>query len=62
MHYAQAGFYLPFHHWDLIDRFLMGQAIVVDMTFGPVDGSPVWNPYNPAGRAKCAPLDDGAPD
>ena len=39
MRHAQAAAHLPFHHADPIDRFLIGQAIVEDMTIVTADGS-----------------------
>jgi len=39
MRHAQVASNLPAHHRDLMDRFLIGQAIVEDMTIVTVDGA-----------------------
>jgi PIN domain nuclease of toxin-antitoxin system len=37
--HAQVAAHLPSHHGDPMDRFLIGQAIVEDMTIVTVDGA-----------------------
>ncbi|MGD0105746.1 MAG: type II toxin-antitoxin system VapC family toxin [Rhodopila sp.] len=39
MRHAQAASDLPFHHKDPMVRFLIGQAIVEDMTIVTIDGA-----------------------
>jgi PIN domain nuclease of toxin-antitoxin system len=39
MRHARAATHLPSHHKDPMDRFLIGQAIVEDMTIVTVDGA-----------------------
>lgn len=39
MRHSQTAALLPYHHRDPMDRFLIGQAIVEDMTIVTADGS-----------------------
>ena len=39
MYHVQAASHLPSHHRNPMDRFLIGQVIVEDMTIGTVDGA-----------------------
>jgi PIN domain nuclease of toxin-antitoxin system len=39
MRHAQAASHLPVHHRDPMDRLLIGQAIVEDLTIVTVDGA-----------------------
>jgi PIN domain nuclease of toxin-antitoxin system len=38
MHHTEVASNLPLHHKDPMDRFLIGQAVVEDMTIVTMDG------------------------